>query len=92
MGVAANSSLITIVDKLGFYKILSQSGQVTSQKLAIKTQTSERYLREWLSAQAASGYVEYVIMMNNSSLYNNAIRRKKLADKEVERLLKKTKK
>ena len=59
MGAAANGPLITIGDKLGLYKSLSESGHVTSSELADKTNTSERYVREWLSAQAGSGYVEY---------------------------------
>lgn len=59
MGAAANGPLITIGDKLGLYKCLSESDPVTSSELATKTNTAERYVREWLSAQAASGYVQY---------------------------------
>jgi len=59
MGAAANGPLITIGDKLGLYKSLSESGHMTSDELASKTNTAERYVREWLSAQAGSGYVEY---------------------------------
>jgi len=59
MGAAANGPLVTIGDKLGLYKVLSESGHMTSDELATKTNTAERYVREWLSAQAASGYVEY---------------------------------
>ncbi|MFC4633339.1 class I SAM-dependent methyltransferase [Dokdonia ponticola] len=59
MGAAANGPLITIGDKLGLYTTLSESGNMSSSELATKTHTAERYVREWLSAQAASGYVEY---------------------------------
>lgn len=59
MGAAANGPLITIGDKLGLYEVLSESGHMSSNELATKTNTAERYVREWLSAQAASGYVEY---------------------------------
>ena len=59
MGAAANGALITLGDKIGLYKCLSESGSLTSGELAAKTNTAERYVREWLSAQAASGYVEY---------------------------------
>nr|WP_321234580.1 class I SAM-dependent methyltransferase [uncultured Psychroserpens sp.] len=59
MGAAANGPLITIGDKLGLYTTLAESGHLTSHELAVKTNTTERYIREWLSAQAASGYVEY---------------------------------
>jgi len=59
MGAAANGPLITIGDKLGLYKVLSESGSLTASELADKTGTALRYVQEWLAAQAASGYVEY---------------------------------
>ncbi len=59
MGAAANGPLVTIGDKLGLYTTLSQSEPLTSTELATKTRTAERYVREWLSAQAASGYIDY---------------------------------
>jgi 2-polyprenyl-3-methyl-5-hydroxy-6-metoxy-1,4-benzoquinol methylase len=59
MGAAANGPLVIIGDKLGLYESLSNLGPMTSDQLAKATNTAERYVREWLSAQAASGYVEY---------------------------------
>lgn len=59
MGAAANVPLITIGDKLGLYEAFSSSEKLSSDELAEKTNTSERYIKEWLSAQAASGYIEY---------------------------------
>jgi len=59
MGAAANGPLITIGDKLGLFKELTKKGSLTSSELADATGTAERYVREWLSAQAASGYIEY---------------------------------
>lgn len=59
MGAAANGSLILVGDKLKLYKSLAKDGPHTSQELADATGTSERYIREWLAAQAASGFVEY---------------------------------
>jgi SAM-dependent methyltransferase len=38
---------------------MAEAGPSTSAGLARRTGLSERYLREWLSAQAASGYVTY---------------------------------
>ncbi len=38
---------------------MSGAGWLTSAELAAKTGTAERYVREWLNANAASGYVEY---------------------------------
>jgi ubiquinone/menaquinone biosynthesis C-methylase UbiE len=61
MGAAANGPLITIGDKLGLYTTLTESGHLSSHELAKKTNTAERYVREWLSAQAASGYIEYEV-------------------------------
>jgi ubiquinone/menaquinone biosynthesis C-methylase UbiE len=58
MGAAANAVLVLIGDKLGLYRALG-NGALTPAELAAKTGTHERYLREWLSSQAASGFVTY---------------------------------
>jgi ubiquinone/menaquinone biosynthesis C-methylase UbiE len=68
MGAAANGPLITIGDKLGLYTTLSTSGPMSSSELADATGTAERYIREWASAQAASGYIEYDAAANNFSM------------------------
>jgi len=68
MGAAANGPLITIGDKLGLYKTLSESGSMSSQQLADATNTAERYIREWASAQAASGYINYNASNNTFSM------------------------
>ena len=59
VGATLNTALVVMGDKLGFYTALSQAGPLTPCELAAKTGTSERYVREWLNAQAAGGYVEY---------------------------------
>src|SRR3979409_714893 len=59
VGAAINASLMLIGDKLGLYRTLEAKGPLPSQELAQATNTAERYVREWLAAQAASGYVEY---------------------------------
>jgi SAM-dependent methyltransferase len=59
VGAAMNASLMLIGDRLGLYKALAAKGPMNSSDLAKATGTAERYVREWLSAQAASGYVEY---------------------------------
>ena len=59
MGAAMNAALIVIGDKLGLYKAMSGAGPMTSAELAKKTGTTERYVREWLAAQAAGGFVTY---------------------------------
>jgi SAM-dependent methyltransferase len=58
MGAAMTGALVLLGDRLGIYASLAQ-GPATSQALADRTGLDERYLREWLSAQAASGYVSY---------------------------------
>jgi SAM-dependent methyltransferase len=59
MGAAATGALAIIGDKLGLYKALAEGGPLTPAALAKRTGTAERYVREWLAAQAAAGYVEY---------------------------------
>ena len=58
LGAAMSAVLVSIGDELGFYKELA-AGSLTAAELAKKTGTNERYVREWLSNQAAGGYVEY---------------------------------
>jgi 2-polyprenyl-3-methyl-5-hydroxy-6-metoxy-1,4-benzoquinol methylase len=58
-GAVFSAALIRIGDKLGLYKALSSGGPQTPAELARKTNTTERYVREWLSNQAAGGYVNY---------------------------------
>ncbi len=59
LGAAVNGALVIIGDKLGLYKTLHKEGKMSSDQLAEATGTSERYVREWCSAQAAQGYLEY---------------------------------
>ncbi len=68
MGAAANGPLILLGDKLGLFKSLAASGPMNSTELADETNTAERYVREWLSAQAASGYVTYDGVTNSFSM------------------------
>ena len=59
VGAAMNASLMLVGDKLGLYRALAKNGPMDPASLARTTGTAKRYIREWLSAQAASGYVEY---------------------------------
>jgi SAM-dependent methyltransferase len=59
VGAAAGAALILLGDELGLYKALAAAGPSTSAELASRTGCAERYVREWLAQQAASGYVEY---------------------------------
>ena len=67
MGAAMHAALIVIGDKLGLYKAMAGAGWMTSGELAEKTRTAERYVREWLNANAASGYVQYDAATNDTS-------------------------
>ena len=59
LGATANAALVIVGDRLGLYRTLAEVGPATAQELAQQTGTHERYIREWLAAQAASGYVDY---------------------------------
>lgn len=55
----ATTAMIVVGDRLGLYRALADSGPVTTQQLAELTGTRERYIREWLSQQAAAGFVDF---------------------------------
>ena len=59
VGATMSAALVVLGDKLGYWKAMRDSLPVTSTELARRTETSERYCREWLNAQAAAGYVSY---------------------------------
>src|SRR5438045_187678 len=59
VGATLNSALVVMGDKLGLYKALAGAGALTPVELARRTGVAERYVREWLNAQAAGGYVTY---------------------------------
>lgn len=58
-GAISSAPLVMIGDRLGLYDAMAEAGPVTSEELARRTGTDERYVREWLLNQAAGGYVEY---------------------------------
>jgi 2-polyprenyl-3-methyl-5-hydroxy-6-metoxy-1,4-benzoquinol methylase len=59
IGAALSAALVLIGDELGLYKAMAASGPLTPGELARRTETTERYVREWLNNQAAGGYVGY---------------------------------
>jgi hypothetical protein len=59
VGATLNAALVVLGDKLGLYRALAYAGPLAPAELAERTGTAERYVREWLNAQAAGGYVEY---------------------------------
>jgi 2-polyprenyl-3-methyl-5-hydroxy-6-metoxy-1,4-benzoquinol methylase len=58
-GGTFQSAMAVIGDKLGLYKAMAEAGPITSDELAKRTGTTERYVREWLASQAAGGYASY---------------------------------
>jgi len=58
LGATFHAGMVVIGERLGLYKALAEGAQ-TSAELAANTGTDERYVREWLSSQAAGSYVEY---------------------------------
>jgi len=59
MGATMSAALVVVGDRLGLYKAMAEAGPMTPAMLARRTGTAERYVREWLAAQAASGYVAF---------------------------------
>jgi SAM-dependent methyltransferase len=59
LGAIFHAALVVIGDKLGLYRAMAEAGPLTSSELAKRAGASERYVREWLAANAASGYVNY---------------------------------
>ena len=59
VGATLNAALVVMGDRLGLYRALAGAGALTPAELGARTGTAERYVREWLNAQAAGGYVDY---------------------------------
>lgn len=68
VGVSITGALVVLGDQLGLYKAMADGKPVTSQELAAKTGFKERYIREWLSGQAAADYIEYDAESDSFSL------------------------
>jgi SAM-dependent methyltransferase len=67
LGASVHTGMVVIGEKLGLYKALAE-GSFSVAELAKKTKTDERYLREWLSSQAAGGYIIYDAATDKFSL------------------------
>src|ERR687894_81580 len=59
VGATLNAALVVMGDRLGLYRALAGAGALTPVGLAARCGAQERYVREWLHAQAAGGYVAY---------------------------------
>jgi hypothetical protein len=67
LGAAMSAALVVIGDRLGLYRAMGDGEPVTAQTLARRTQTDERYVREWLSNQAAGGTTSFFWRPSNRS-------------------------
>lgn len=59
LGGAFSVPLVQIGEQLGIYEALNDVGPSTVTEIAQATGVAERYMKEWLSAQAASKYISY---------------------------------
>ena len=59
IGATLNAALVVMGDRLGLYRALAGAGPLTPAELAERSGTAERYVREWLNAQAAGSYIDY---------------------------------
>ena len=80
LGAVATGALVVLGDRLGLYKAMQAGDRMTAAELARRTGTHERYVREWLSAQAAAGYVEYD--RDEDTFYLNAEQATVFADED----------
>jgi 2-polyprenyl-3-methyl-5-hydroxy-6-metoxy-1,4-benzoquinol methylase len=56
---AATTAMVAVGDQLGLYRALAAGGPATPDEVADRTGLATRYLREWLSQQAAAGFLAY---------------------------------
>jgi len=68
LGASMTGALILLGDRLGLYKAMQDGKPRTAKSLATKTKLNDRYVREWLSAQAAAGLVDYNAAKDTFSL------------------------
>jgi hypothetical protein len=59
VGATLNTALVVMGDRLGLYRSMAGAGPLTPGEVASRTGITERYVAEWLNAQAAGGYVAY---------------------------------
>jgi SAM-dependent methyltransferase len=59
VAAAYGGVMVSLGSKLGLYKAMAGAGPISSRELAARAGCAERYVREWLNAQAASGYISY---------------------------------
>jgi SAM-dependent methyltransferase len=51
--------MVSLGSKLGLYRAMADAGPLSAREIAVRAGCAERYVREWLNAQAAGGYIGY---------------------------------
>ncbi len=59
LGAIATGAGVVLGDRLGLFAAMREGGKMTAAELAARTGTNQRLIREWLSGQAAAGYIDY---------------------------------
>ena len=59
LGAVLHAATVLIGDRVGLYRAMADCRWLTAEELSERTGTHLRYVREWLAAQAASGYADY---------------------------------
>lgn len=60
--------MVSLGSKLGLYKAMAGAGPLSAMEIAKRANCSERYVAEWLNAQAAGGYIGYHGLSNTYEL------------------------
>src|SRR5947207_9168163 len=59
LAAATHAATVAIGVRLGLYRTMADAGPATPAEIAAAAGCDERYVIEWLAAQAAAGYCEY---------------------------------
>jgi hypothetical protein len=59
LGATVHAGMVVLGHRLGLYRAMAGAGPLSPAELAGRTGTAERYVHEWLAAQAAAGYLAY---------------------------------
>jgi 2-polyprenyl-3-methyl-5-hydroxy-6-metoxy-1,4-benzoquinol methylase len=59
LGATLGIGLVSVGERAGLWQAMAGAGPLSSDDLATRSGNHERYVREWLRAMAAAGYVDY---------------------------------
>lgn len=59
VAAAYTGVMVSLGSKLGLYRALHGAGPLSAREVALRANCADRYVREWLNAQAAGGYLDY---------------------------------